>query len=231
MPSASVNEAARADGSAGDADGLRSSDRLKAIAAGLDGAVGMSLGDFAHSLGRSAYGLLVLIFALACTVPGPPGMGAVFGTPLVLLGIGMVRRKRHPTFPAPIARVVLPAAGLRLVLDKSVPILVWLERWLRPRNLLGGAIDAARADRAAATLEMIAGIAVTLLAILLLPPIPFTNAPLGAAAVCLALGLMERDGIAILVGLALTAVASAFTFMLAGGIVSAILAGVRALMP
>ena len=53
------------------------------------------------------------------------------------------------------------------------------------------------------------GIVVTGLAIVLLVPLPFSNFPPSVTLICLSLGLMQRDGALILVGLLLTIVALA----------------------
>ncbi|HYC02150.1 MAG TPA: exopolysaccharide biosynthesis protein [Azospirillaceae bacterium] len=203
----------------------RTSERLRLIAAELEATeAGPTVGELSESLGRVAYGLLLLIFALALVIPGPPGFGALFGTPMIVLGIGMARGKPYPSFPRALADRRLPPGPLRAVLLRAVPVLQRLERWLRPRGLLGLRHAAHEDDPGGRILEIATGVLVTLLALLLLPPIPFTNAPLGAAAVVLALGLMERDAVATTIGAVLSLAASAFTVALSGGFIAALAA-------
>lgn len=193
----------------------RTSERLTRMAAALDGrAEGPTIADLAADLGRLAYGMLLLICALGCALPGPPGTGAVLGTPLIILSFGMLRGHPHPVLPGFIGGRRLPAEGVRRTLLRAVPMLARLEAYLRPRTLLG---ESLLSEERAIMQERLTGGVVLVLALLLSLPTPFTNLPLGVAIAILALGVLERDAWATALGMLAGGIAAALTIGLTGG--------------
>jgi len=197
----------------------RTSDRLRRLAEALDGAVeGPTLGDLAAGLGRRAYGLLLLICCLGCAVPGPPGSGVVLALPMIVLAAGMMAGHEHPRLPRGLSRHRIPCQGVRAALLKSIPLLTRLERVLRPRGLTG--VAPADPDARAVLQDAWTGALVLFLAVLLALPVPLTNLPLGAAIVILALGVLERDMWATVVGTVAALGAALLTLGLTGGAVA-----------
>ena len=77
-----------------------------------------------------------------------------------------------------------------LLTAKLGPVLHWAERFLQPRmSVLLHPVP-----------ERIVGAACLLLAVILFLPIPFGNIPPALAIAAFALGILERDGVATLVG-------------------------------
>src|SRR3546814_11677546 len=70
--------------------------------------------------------------------------------------------------------------------------------------------------------ERVLGIVCLALAVIITLPIPFANMLPGLAVTALALGLIERDGLAVLIGLALSVVSLAFVFFVVVAFVQAI---------
>lgn len=193
----------------------RTSDRLTRMAAALEGRTeGPTIAELAEDLGRLAYGMLLLICALGCALPGPPGTGAVLGAPLIVLSFGMLRGHHHPILPAFIGRRRLPPEGVRRTLLRAAPMLARLEVYLRPRTLLG---EECAAEERAVVQERLTGAAVLVLGLLLSLPTPFTNLPLGVSIAILALGLLERDAWATALGMVAGSFAAALTIGLTGG--------------
>lgn len=143
--------------------------------------------DFLAALKGHAMPALVLLFALPNAMPMPPGTSAVLGLPLVLLtvqwGLGV-----GPFLPGPLLRVNVARRDALRWLDRVGP---WLVR-AQPRL----------AVLVASPCQRFAGALATVLALILLLPIPFGNIPPAGAVCMLALGCLRRDGAWVLAGVA-----------------------------
>jgi len=177
---------------------------------------GPTLAALAGRLERRGYGMLLLLAALCCCLPGPPGSGVVLSLPLLLLGTGMLAGRRQPWLPGWLGRRRLPPGPLRGLLRRAVPLLERLERRVRPRWIC----PHSPGSRPEIIQERVTGAAVVMLALLLALPTPLTNLPLAASVVILALGVLERDGLATLAGLAAAALAGTATLALTGGLLA-----------
>jgi hypothetical protein len=182
------------------------SELLREIAAREQPAV--SVGDLMESFGRRAMGALLLVFGLICTLPLPPGATTIFGAPLLLLAPQLMLGDRAPWLPARLRAGTLATADLRRALPR---VLVWLERAeaiSRPRLLfLFGPVG-----------DRLIGLVCTVLALVLVLPIPLGNILPAAAVSVLGLALAQRDGVLALLGYAMAA-ASASVLILATGLI------------
>lgn len=169
----------------------------------------VSVGELIDRFGGRALGALLLIFGLACTLPLPPGGTTVFGLPLVLLGPQLLFGARAPWIPERLRSRGLPTADLRKGLPRVLP---WLER--------AEAVSKPRLHFLFSPWgQRLIGLICSVLAIVLILPIPLGNLLPGAAVSVLALALVQRDGALALVGYALTA-ASAGVLVLAAGLIA-----------
>ena len=107
--------------------------------------------------------------------------------------------------------------ALQLMLGFAVPWIRRAERLLRPR--LTGLADGAA--------ERVIGLACVVLAAVLILPIPFANTGPGIAICVLALALLERDGAATLLGLAVGAASIVLAWGVILGIFTAVSSFVR----
>jgi len=155
----------------------------------------VSLGDLLDSLGDRGFGLIVLVLALPNGIPGPtlPGFSAIFGIPLILLGTQLLRGWREPRIPRRIRRRSVTREGFSRFLDRALPRIRRVERWLRPHESWLTGIGGGR----------LAGVAVIPMGIVLSLPVPLGNLPIAWSLVVLALGLLEEDSRALLLGLVL----------------------------
>lgn len=164
--------------------------------------------DLMARFGESAMGALLLIFGLLCMLPLPPGSTTLLGAPLLLLAPQLVLGRTAPWVPAALSDRSLAVDDLRNGLPK---ILKWLERMeavSRPRlPFLFGGVGS----------RMI-GFVCTLLALVLILPIPGGNFVPAIAVSLLSLSLLQRDGYLALAGYAVAA-ASAAILMLAFNII------------
>ncbi len=169
----------------------RTSQLLLVMARRFSGAR-IQLSEIGRSLGNRSFGLLLLVFALPNAQPiGFPGLSTITGIPLALIALQMVLGREQPYLPAWLGRRSLPGREFSQLVEKTTPWLARIERLLKPRL---GWMTGKRGER------VLGAFCLTLAAILMLP-LPLGNLLPGISIVMLALGLMEKDGALILVGL------------------------------
>ncbi|MBB5690518.1 exopolysaccharide biosynthesis protein [Roseomonas alkaliterrae] len=161
----------------------------------------ITLGEMAEAFGDRAFGLLTLLLCL----PGLlPGMSAVFGLPMLILGVQMGLGYRQPKLPAFIARQSIRRTDLlRLTPGSSTRVsraIARIERWVRPRP---GVFTGAFADRVVGWLTAYS-------ALMLILPGPGTNGPPAFGTIVMALGVVENDSKVVGLGMALTILGNLF---------------------
>lgn len=152
--------------------------------------------DLIARLGGRGRAALILLFALPNVLPSPPGLSTILGAPLLYLSFQMMLG-RLPWLPAFIGERRISRERFSMFIEKLIPVLTRAEDLLRSRHsyLAGHAA------------ERPLGALCSILALILILPIPLGNM-LPAAAVCLiALGILERDGIWTTIG-AVTGIAA-----------------------
>lgn len=163
----------------------------------LTDAAGQSSGDYITiaqliaGIKTQALALLLILFALPNILPSPPGTTTIFGAPLVLLTLQMALG-REVWLPRLVLDRALPRAGLLAILAKAQPYFARVERLLRPRLLM---LTAPVAQRALGAMMLVLSVAIML-------PIPLANTGPSIAIILVAIGLIERDGVFILAGIA-----------------------------
>ena len=154
----------------------------------------LSLKDLLSALGPGATGLLLLLLGAASLVPGSaPAFGAV----QCVLALSLIAGRDAPWMPSWLGERRVSGETLKRGIGWLAPRLEWLEQHLRHRRqyMLRGPM-----------LRLI-GVACLVNGILILLPIPFGNTAPAFAVLMLALGLTACDGLAVLAGLILSAVA------------------------
>jgi len=173
------------------------------------GAPRISVGELMELFGGRAMGALLLIFGLFCILPLPPGSTTLLGAPLVLLAPQLMFGAGAPWLPAKVRAQAVATADLKRGLPK---VLRWLERaeaLSRPRLLF---LFGAWGQRAI-------GLVCTVLALVLILPIPLGNMLPAASVSVLALALVQRDGFLALLGYAL-AVLSGGVLVIAANLIA-----------
>jgi hypothetical protein len=153
----------------------------------------VSLGLLRDALGERGFGVLLFIFALPNLIPvNIPLLSALLGLPLVLLGAQLSYGRHKPWFPAWLTNQTFSHERFAAIVTRALPSLERAERLLRPRLtfLLSW------------TGERLIGIAILVLALVLALPIPFANWLPACAIAIIGLALVEKDGVAVLAGLA-----------------------------
>jgi hypothetical protein len=157
----------------------------------------VSVGDLLAAMEGRALGALLFLFAFPNVLPTPPGTSTILGAPLVFLA-AQLAMGMSPWLPAVIASRSMTRADFASLVRRIGPWLARIDGLLRPRFTL----------LALPPMEYLVGLVCLLLALVLVLPIPLGNVLPALAISLLALGILESDGLWIIVGLAAAAVAA-----------------------
>ncbi len=156
-----------------------------------DGAAnGLTIAEIRDRLDERAYGLLVLILAIPCLVPGLYGVPQVVGLAILILAVQLLCGREEPWLPRWFLNLQAKAAWLEGMADFTEKRLGWLERLSRPRLK---AFSVGPGERFAAMFMILATVTIVL---------PMTNTIPSVALSLLAVGLIQRDGLFVLGGAA-----------------------------
>lgn len=175
----------------------------------------ISVGDLLAALGDRAIGALMFFFAAPNILPVPPGVSTLLGAPLLFLSAQLMLGMR-PWLPGIVTRRSLSRDDLSTLVRRIVPWLVKAEKLLKPR--------AQALVRPPA--ENLVGLVCLVLAAILMLPIPLGNTLPALAISVLALGVLERDGVWIALGLLASAVAGSVV----GGVLWAMIKAVALIL-
>jgi len=176
---------------------------------GASDAATISVAELMELFGRRAMGALLLVFGLACTLPLPPGATTIFGAPLLLLAPQLMLGSGAPWLPQRLRARSIELAQLRKGLPRALRGLEWMEAISRPRlSLVFGTVG-----------DRLIGLVCTLLAMVLILPIPLGNMLPAASVSVLSLALVQRDGLLAILGYTLAGL-SAGVLMLAFDLIS-----------
>jgi hypothetical protein len=186
--------------------GRRMSTILLGLVYGAEGER-VSLGDMVDAFDARAYGPLIVLFAAPNVLPvALPGISAVLGAPLILLTAQLMIGRHRPWLPGFLRRRSLARTSFESLVHRIVPRLTRIEQMIQPRLL---PLTGSWGTRAIGAVGMI-------LAAIVFLPVPFGNALPGMALVLMAVGLLSRDGVAVvmgaLIGMAGLAVVSGFVY-------------------
>jgi len=161
----------------------------------------VSLDDVLSAFSNRAYGPLLLVPAVLAVSPigGIPGMSVITGTIIFLIALQMLFSYSQPWLPKRLLAFKFDRNLLVTVVIKSKPWVLWLERYLQSRlTFLVGS-----------TFSKVIAIICMGLAVLMYPLalVPFAVAAPGTAIILFSLGMTTHDGMLVLLGLIITAVA------------------------
>lgn len=149
-------------------------------------------------VGRRAFSIIIIIFALFNILPVSimPGVSFVTGLPIAFIGMQIFIGRGSLWLPDFLANKGLPAHGVVHTLQRSLVFFKKMEYLLKPRlafffSTIG---------------LFFLGLFILLLSVALMLPIPFSNHIIGGILILLALSLLEYDGYLLLFTLAMTAI-------------------------
>ncbi|MGZ9034449.1 MAG: exopolysaccharide biosynthesis protein, partial [Rhodospirillales bacterium] len=171
----------------------------------------VSVDDIVRHFGADAsVGWLLLLLAVPALVPSPGvPLGMIFGSGLALLALHLTFGPRPVRLPKWIARRRLATSSLDAATARLGPMIERLERLTRPRL----------AALVRPSVIRLLGLVVLINAVLIILPIPLGNTLPAMAVMTMALGLIARDGMAIVAGLGLSVGALAVSALLVGSAV------------
>ena len=153
----------------------------------------MTVGEIKNALHERGFGILLAIAAIpiCLPVPVPPGYTTIFSIPLFIFSIQMVLGMQVPWLPSWIERKSIKRESLEKIIAKANPWLKKIENRMQPRMTY----------ISVHTWERIIGIFAFVFALSISLPIPMTNFPPGWGILVMSLGLLNRDGVTILIGM------------------------------
>ncbi len=151
-----------------------------------------TLGWLMHNLHTRSFGIIMLLLALVAIAPG---LSIVAGLLLMMPAFQMITGKAAPVFPRRIAAHPLPARYLAAVLQRSVPVLRYLEHVVHPRWHTPVEV----------TKRTVGAVVFMLSVTLVFIPLPLSNVVPALVIALLSLAYLEEDGVLLLIAL-LTAV-------------------------
>lgn len=193
----------------------RTSDTLPALAlAGVGPQI--SVRSIISTLGERGFALLVVGLGLPNCLPMPPPIPLICGLLLIFVALQMVLGWTSPWLPRFILDKTVSRTTLANFIERALPWVQKLERFAKPRL---GLLDHHIAFRLIGSALMVFSVALVFAA-------PFIGqVPLGVAVVLIGLGLVERDGVLVLAGVAAGLVGSVLSL----GFVIAIATGAAAI--
>ena len=136
--------------------------------------------------------LAMIFFALpvAIPLPYPPGFTTIMGLPLVILSIQMLFGSKKVCLPSRLNNYQIQNGTLKMLSNKFVPIVKSVEKYVKPRFAFARSVYC---EQFIGFICLIASIAVAI-------PFPLTNAIPALGISVMALGLLNRDGLTVIVG-------------------------------
>jgi hypothetical protein len=155
-------------------------------------------GIVAH-FGRRAFGAALFIFAAPNLLPLPPGSSTVLGWPLLLIAPQLMIGAKEPWLPKQIANRAVETSFIDGVCRRVAP---WVARIERVSTRRWGFLFGMPGD-------ILLGFVCTLLAAVLILPLPLGNLLPATAVTLLGLALVQRDGLLALAGYVAAAISAA----------------------
>jgi hypothetical protein len=161
----------------------------------------LSLDQALLALGDRSYGGVLLLLTLVALCL-PPGLSALAGAPLTLVGLQLMFGRDDPWVPRVVRERSLDRRRAGRLFARIAPTLRRMERFLRPRlpRLLGP------------THLRLVGAGCVALSVSMIVPIPFAHSTAGMALMAFASGLIAEDGAALLAGWGMGAASTGVLF-------------------
>ena len=154
----------------------------------------LTIGDLEQALRWRGFAILILLMAIPFCIIPVPGLSTPFGIAIFLMG-GRIACGRKPWLPGFIFKIEIPHPRLERLLKAGVGVVRRLEKVVKPRmhfiqNWPG--------------MMHLIGVSIASGGLLLMLPLPFSNWLPAWAILFLTTGMMEKDGLLVLVGHCLT---------------------------
>jgi len=176
---------------------LRFSDTLERL--GSHGGDRLCLGEIVDAFGERAFGAVMLLFAIVNMLPWPPGGTTLTGAPLLFLSAELAWGRETLWLPHWLGRASVSRRTFAKLSGRLMKLIRFSEGLSRPRlYFLTGRLG-----------QGLIGLACVLLSSILVLPVFGGNLLPAIAMGFFSLGIMQRDGLAVLLGWVMTAITAA----------------------
>lgn len=150
----------------------------------------MSVGELLDALKDRAFGVAMLVLAIPVCIPFLYGVPQVLSLPMLLIAAQMVAGRHTLWMPENLRARTFARAEFETMARRAKRYLGWGEAIARPRlSFLTGNGP-----------ERIFGVFMVIFCLSILTPLPLTNTTPGIAVAIMAIGMIERDGLLVLLG-------------------------------
>ena len=150
-----------------------------------------TLGDLTDQLDERAFGFMLLLLALPCCLPFVYLLPQIVALPMLALAAQLAVGRDAPWLPPALANRKFGVTSFLKVVERASKYAAWFEKAAKPRLLwLSDGVGA-----------RIVGALLLIPTASILVPLPATNTLPGIGVAIAALGLIERDGLLIVLGL------------------------------
>ncbi|MGH1403454.1 MAG: exopolysaccharide biosynthesis protein [Alphaproteobacteria bacterium] len=152
----------------------------------------VSIGDLVEHLHERGFGFLLLILSIpmALPIPVPPGINILLASPLILLTAQQAIGYHSIWLPNWIKQKGIKRESMSAIIQKTLPWFKKLEKIIKPRlEFLTRGIS-----------SNIIGVLGLIMALTICVPLPMTNTVPSLGIALMAIGLINRDGLAVLAG-------------------------------
>lgn len=167
------------------------SDLLEDLKSSFDGRENVSIGQLLEAFHERGFGFFLFVFALPAALPLPGlGVNVIIAAPLLLLTAQQIAGRHTIWLPEKTKGKTFEGKSLDSVIEKAAPWIRRIEFFLSPRL----------AFITQGVFSHLIGVFGFIMACSILVPLPLTNtAP--AIGICLmSIGVLTRDGLAVIVG-------------------------------
>ncbi len=166
------------------------SDILKDIETACDGER-ISIDDLLEAFHERGFGFFLFIFALPAALPLPAiGVGTILGIPLVFLTAQQAIGRHTIWFPEKFRKKSMKRENLLALIDRALPWTIRIEKFIKPRlNFV-----------TQGSFSRMIGVCGFIMALSVCVPLPLTNTVPSFGIALMSVGILMRDGIAVLAG-------------------------------
>jgi len=167
---------------------------MRTLIGGTDSNEYVKVGHILNAFGVHGFAFLLLTLSLLNTVIFMvPFLSILFGLPMIILSGQMVVGFRIPIFPRFVRQAVIKRDRLATGLEKAIKGVERIERYIKPRlSFLSNP-----------HLDRLHGLTALVLAVMVAIPIPLFNIPPSIALILLGIGILQRDGLFIIIAYSL----------------------------
>jgi hypothetical protein len=157
----------------------------------------VTLGWILMRLDERSFGLLMLLLALFALMPG---LSTFIGIVLTVPAVQMILARHSPVLPRFVAERRVRTERLAWLIRRTLPVLRWLERLIRPRW-----------PTPFETTKRVVGGIILLLSLTLVGPIPLSHIIPSLTIMLVAVAYLEEDGVMLCIALAVAVSSLAVT--------------------